>query len=74
MQHTLILALGKRLVNNQLTLEGESRVSALVEIERTILETTPDAPVDQVQHALRILHPQLTRLNRHFDPEQPFKV
>ncbi|MGB5119793.1 MAG: YdcF family protein, partial [Vibrio fluvialis] len=31
MQHTLILALGKRLVNNQLTLEGKSRVSALVE-------------------------------------------
>lgn len=30
MQHSLILVLGKRLVNNQLTAEGESRVQALV--------------------------------------------
>ncbi|ENI4486894.1 YdcF family protein [Vibrio fluvialis] len=54
--------------------EGADVLTALFEIERTMLETTPDAPVDQVQHALRILHPHLTRLNRHFDPEQPFKV
>ncbi|EKO3963874.1 YdcF family protein [Vibrio fluvialis] len=54
--------------------EGADVLTALFEIERTMLETTPDAPVDQVQHALRILHSHLTRLNRHFDPEQPFKV
>ncbi|MGI2872437.1 hypothetical protein ACRTC8_22165 [Vibrio cholerae] len=54
--------------------EGADVLTALFEIERTMLETTLDAPVDQVQHALRILHPHLTCLNRYFDPEQPFKV
>lgn len=63
--------IAKRALNELKAMNFEGEVNqAILEIERAVAETTPNADEKQISDQLTVLHHRLTWLNRQFDPER----